>query len=330
MPINIRLFNLEDYAQFVELFNVINPEYVTTVKEMRYRDEHNDPKCKSKRWVAEMDGQLVGYGEYTQFADIYHPRKFVVRTSVHPDYRRRGIGSAIYDRVLEGLQPFDPIAVSGRSREDWRDGMRFAQKRGFHEVMREWESRLDVAAFDIRPYAGVEDHVRAQGILIKTCRELESDPDRLRKLYELESELDHDVPAPEPVTAIPYEVFVDRMTHHPNLLPDAYFVAVAGDEYAGTSALWSSSSSKDLYTGLTGVRRAYRRKGIALALKIRGIEYAKAYGAVTLKTWNESNNRAMLSINERLGYVKQPAWVDFSKVIQEEEQTVTLTHATAM
>jgi GNAT superfamily N-acetyltransferase len=120
------------------------------------------------------------------------------------------------------------------------------------------------------------------------------------------------------------------MAHSPNLLPDAYFVAVDGDEYAGTSALWSSPGSNQLYTGLTGVRRAHRRKGIALALKLRGIDYAKTHGVATIKTWNESNNRAMLSINERLGYVRQPAWVDFSKTLRKEEEAVTLIRATAM
>ena len=58
----------------------------------------------------------------------------------------------------------------------------------------------------------------------------------------------------------------------PDLIPEAYFVALdaATGEYAGMSQLWHSQGSDDLYNGLTGVRRAYRRRGLALAKTRRG------------------------------------------------------------
>ena len=35
-----------------------------------------------------------------------------------------------------------------------------------------------------------------------------------------------------------------------------------------------------------------------------------------IKTWNNSGNRPILAINERLGFVRQPAWIQFRKVLQ--------------
>lgn len=314
----IRLFSLDDYPAICKITNAVYPEYPSTVDELRFQDEQRDKKCRLQRWVAERDGRVVGVGEYTQLPGTYHPQKFVINVMVDPDHQRHGLGAALYDQVSEGLRPLDPISLRSNVREDMTRGVQFLKDRGFREAMRSWESRLDVAAFDPSPYEGLDEKMRAQGIEIKILKELQGDSDHTRKLYQLECELLKDVPHPDEQTTISYETFIARTLKNPNLLPQAYFVALHQAEYVATSALWASQGNDDLYTGLTGVKRAYRHRGIALALKLRGIAYAKAHGRSIIKTWNESNNRAMLSINEALGYVKQPAWIDFIKVVKKE------------
>ena len=71
-------------------------------------------------------------------------------------------------------------------------------------------------------------------------------------------------------------------------------------------------------TGLTGTRREYRRRGIAVAMKVHALGWAKANGYELTKTWNATTNTGMLAINERLGFVKQPAWIEFTKRFREE------------
>jgi GNAT superfamily N-acetyltransferase len=68
-----------------------------------------------------------------------------------------------------------------------------------------------------------------------------------------------------------------------------------------------------LWQGVTGVRRDARGKGIAMALKLRTVRYAIGRGVEHIKTWNDVRNRPMLSINEALGFEKQPAWVAYEK-----------------
>jgi len=318
MNLDIRPFTPEDYPAVTAIVNAAYAEYPRSVEELRFQDEHRDPKCKFQRWVAQGEGQVLACGEYNQTASMYHPRKFWLDVAVQPDRRRQGIGARLYDHVMAALQPFDPLAVRAGVREDMTHSLQFLKRRAFQEDMRSWESRLDVAAFDFAPYAGAEERARAQGIEIKSFAELAADPDRNRKVYELTMEVERDVPSPDPHTDVSYEFFVERRLNDPNLLPDAFFVALHDDKYVGTSALWASQGNDDLYTGLTGIRRDYRRKGIALALKLRGIAYARAHGRSLIKTWNESRNRPMLSINEALGYVKQPAWIFFVKVLKEE------------
>jgi RimJ/RimL family protein N-acetyltransferase len=160
--------------------------------------------------------------------------------------------------------------------------------------------------------------VRGRGIEIKTFRQLADDADRERKIYDLEWKLLEDVPGSEDLTQVPFEKWREDIIESPMFLPDGYFVALDGDRYVGMSNLWANRATDALNTGLTGVRRSHRRMGIATAMKVRAIAYARANGHPTIKTGNESNNRPMLSINERLGFVPQPAWVTLRKVLREE------------
>jgi GNAT superfamily N-acetyltransferase len=312
-------YSNEDYAAIVAVGNTAYPDHPGTVTEERFFDEHRDPKCKFGRWIAEVAGEVVGVGAFGQHTDMYHPRKFWIQATVRPEHQGQGIGKAMYQHLLAALEPFEPVSLRvGGVREDMLRGRRFLEDRGFREEQRGWESRLDVAAFDPSPYAEVEAKVRERGIQIATMRELAGDPERDRKLYELEMELMADVPQPEPFTAFSFEHYQERQLGDPNLLPDGFFVALHGGAYVGMSNLWRLQSLPDLQVGLTGVKRAYRRQGIAFALKLRSIAYARQRGAPILRTWNEIYNRPMLAINEQLGFVKQPAWIHYVKVLREE------------
>ena len=90
-------------------------------------------------------------------------------------------------------------------------------------------------------------------------------------------------------------------------------------DYVGVSMLGISQAEPDkLNTWLTGVRRAYRRRGIALATKLHAIDFARKRGTRTITTDNEENN-PMYQINLRLGFERKPTWFDFEKKLVEED-----------
>ncbi len=314
MNLHVRPFESEDYGATVELSNRLFPEYPKSIEEVQSRDGQRDPNCRFRRFVADRFGQVVGHAEYDQSPSMYHPQKFEIGVYVDPNQQRKGIGTALFDYLMMDLDPFDPITLRSFAREDDEASVRFLTKRGFREVMRSRESRLEVPSFDFSPYAELEDEVAQRGITLTTLGELADDPDRDRKLYELDMELLEDVPFPDERTRISFAHFKRRFLQNPNLLPDAYCVATAGDHYVGVSSLWASQASpEELYTGLTGVRRDYRHQGLALALKLKTIQYAAEHNYRTIKTLNASTNRPMLALNERLGYAKQPAWITFAR-----------------
>lgn len=319
MDIAIRPFTGDDYEGFAALRNAVFPEYPFSVADWQHMDKHRDPKCRFARFVAEQDGLIVGVGIYANMTWMYHPQKFFVDVSVHPEYQRKGIGRRLTDHLMRQVEVFEPLVLRTEVREDKARDVLFVQRYGFEEELLIWESRLDLQSFDVAPFADDLERTQQHGIVIKSFRELEADPQRNQKLHALITECEQDVPAPDPITAVPYEVWLEHTLDAPGLMPDAYLVALNGDEYVGLSQLWKREGSSDVDNGLTGVKRSYRGKGIALALKLQNIIYARQQGYTQIKTSNESTNLPMLAINERLGFVRQPAWINFVKKMGDKQ-----------
>lgn len=231
--------------------------------------------------MAECDGRVVGFARYDQQASHYHPRKFHLEVVVDPALFQRGIGRRLYDLVLAEVAGLKPTTVDAWSREDMACRVGFLARRGFVEDMRLWTSVLDLTTFDSSRFAHLAPAVEAQGM-----------------------------------TEVSFDRFL-RNHDRPTLLPPGFFVALDGEQYVATSHLWLSPEADLLRTGGTGVRRAYRRRGIAFALKVRSLEFAQAHGYRRVQTENESNNRGMLAINDQLGFARNPAWVHYLKSIQD-------------
>jgi GNAT superfamily N-acetyltransferase len=192
------------------------------------------------------------------------------------------------------------------------------EQRGFVEVFRERPLHLEVMAFDPSPYKGLATKLHTQGIEIKTLRELEGDADRDQKVYDLFWQANQDVPKEREITRMAFGEWVGWTLNDPLVPHEGYIVAVHGDAYIGLSEFGTYREGDALQAGLVGVQRAYRRRGIALAMQIRAIAYAKAIGYPLIKTSTSVTNRPMLSLYTRLGFVPQPDWIQLEKVCREE------------
>ncbi|MBC8142711.1 MAG: GNAT family N-acetyltransferase [Armatimonadetes bacterium] len=319
LPVSIRPFDpARDYERIAEIATLCYPDHPETADELRDADARRDMKYVHRRHVAESEaGTVVGFGRYDQDTYQFHPRRFGLSVEVHPDYRKRGVGTRLYDHLVAELEKYQPVRFRAYAREDKPDTVRFVVSRGYEPQIAEWESYLLPQDFDSAPFAA---HTTVPGVTIRSLRELQTEPNYDRRLCDLDAEVSLDMPGSEPTTTPSFADWRKQTLDNPNLLPDGYFVAVddATGAYIGLSVLWKRQADRDLYTGATGVLPAYRRRGIALTLKLRALTYAKATGAPKVRTWNAQVNRAMLAINERLGFVKEPAWIEYGKTVRPE------------
>lgn len=322
---NVRPFNPteEEYQAIVDVYNADWPDDPATTSTWQHEDEKRDKRYLFLRYVVEADGKIVAEGCYGEDDWSYVPGKYFFAFSMHPDHQGELLQQAIYAYVLEQLASCEPAPTSlwGYSREDRPVRNEFLLANGFKQAMREPRSILDLTTFDHSRFEGAEEKAREKGLELTSLADYATlDPDWQHKYWEACSEIERDVPSTDPVTPPPFDEFVKRC-EHPHFRADAQFVAIdkhGSDDPNAWEVVALSQLGVDpniqekVHTWLTGVRRAYRRMGLATALKLRAIKFAQTHGARYIETDNEENN-PMYGINMTLGFEPQPAWLEFQK-----------------
>jgi GNAT superfamily N-acetyltransferase len=316
LSLEMREFDPNDYPRLLEIYNTNYPDYARSVVEWRSRDDTVDrSKYYWQRYCFLERNAIVGFGEVSHVTDMFHPYKFWITIFVDPPSQGRGVGSSIYERLSGELGKLNAVAAWAGSKEDLPRLTEFYQKRGFAEKLKAWESRLDLRTMDPSRFRDYSEKVLRQGITITNlAAERNKDQDSLRKLHELVQLISADMPSPSPFTPISYEQWEAFELKNPSLLPEGYMIAKDGSKFVGLSTVWRiDREPRGLVQGNTGVRREYRGRGIAVALKLKVIDFARRNGYEKMKTWNASNNAPMLAVNTKLGFKREVGWITLEK-----------------
>ena len=242
--------------------------------------------------LARQDGVLLGSGFAALFPGL--PESPRVMITVPPARRGRGAGTALYSAISDwarerGLESLEAVLADNDP-----DSLAFAERRGFVKERHEKGVALDLTAIEpppVEPPPGVE-------IVSWADR-----PELARGLFEVSLEASPDVPGYEDEEHQPFEAWLEHDMQGPGDWPEATFVAVAGDEVVGYAKFSiSSTSATSAYHDLTAVKRDWRGRGVARALKAAQIGWAKANGYELLRTTNDERNTPMRRLNEQLGY----------------------------
>ncbi|MEO1267322.1 MAG: GNAT family N-acetyltransferase [Myxococcota bacterium] len=303
------------YADMTALHNRYWPRSPRTVEQIKQEDSQWEAALYRERILLyDGDHRMLGFGSVFQapWSDI--PNKLFIEATIDPDLNGTDIEATFFARLMERARHREAISVVSGTYQDRTDRIALIQRYGF-----EWEatfakSEQDVTAFPMEQFAPVIERVQQQGITFATEVDLrQRHDDYVKRAWELAWDVEQDMPSPDPPRQTPLEVFQTWLDTDLRRLPEAAFFALDGDRYIGLTTLETlGDDGSVLGVGITGIRRTYRRRGVATALKVMATAFAREYGATSIRTTNEENN-PMFGLNIKLGFKPTPAWVSFVK-----------------
>jgi len=244
--------------------------------------------------LAELDGGLAGSGLVNR-SDTGNAH---VAPRVLPDKRGRGVGTALLEHLTAHAVSQGYERAGSHVAGDDDRSIAFAHRFGFEELRREVQQVLEVGASEAREFDAVEFVT------------LEERPDLLEAAYPLAQEGYEDMPIEG------LDISLETWLLEGGTLPEGSFAALADGQIVGYAGLlrWADEPTKAEH-GLTVVRRDWRRRGLASALKERQIGWAAANGVRRLVTYTQTGNESMQAVNARLGYVTTDVTVAFTRAL---------------
>ncbi|MEU8260792.1 GNAT family N-acetyltransferase [Micromonospora sp. NPDC048999] len=282
----IRPARPDDAPAVVALRTVVFPYLVRGVESTRRMIAEPPPGEDWTAWVAEVDGQVIGWASAYRNGQTSTPDVGEVSTlHVHPAHRGRGVGTALLDTALGHLR-----VVGARRVRTWSQpgSLPFARRHGFTP-----SRELRYSALDLRPTPPMPEP--PPGVRLLPAAEV--DP---RRIYQVDAESSLDEPGDIPTDAMGYDTWRYEVWDNLGLDRDASTVA----EVDGTPTAISLviRDGDRMWSGYTGTVPAHRGRGLARLAKQAALHRAATAGVRTAYTSNDEANAPMLAVNARLGY----------------------------
>ena len=261
--------------------------------------------------VAEVDGRVVGHSELTPRAVVDGTVRIGIEGVVHPEHRRRGIGTALLDRMAARARAYAEergarAVLVGTAPSDVPDVETLFARHGMSP--RRWQFVMTV---DLAPVADPPPEL-PPGYALATWEGLDSE--EIRRAHN-RAFVDH--PGWTPWSA---EMWDQWVTSARSTRPELSLVA--RDE-GGAIAAYVQSAEYDAVQEATGIREAFvgkvgtvpehRRRGLADVLLRTALHRYRAAGYERAALDVDSENpTGALGLYERAGFRTERRWTNYS------------------
>ncbi|MDX6492500.1 MAG: hypothetical protein QOH02_435 [Gaiellaceae bacterium] len=282
----------DDLQGALDLMASIYPERAVMLAEFRGQQSAYPDHAL---FQAHDEERLVGWSRVVAEPRLRERRLASSQVVVATDARRRGTGAALYRAVSDWARSSGLEQLEGQVKDGEDESLSWVERRGFRQTGRESLLELDLTAIEppeLDLPAGVE--------IVRWVDR----PELSRGLYEVACEASPDIPGAEDEAMDTFEDWLAHDMTGPGDKPEATFVALADGEVIGYAKFsLTDAQPKTAYHDLTGVKRAWRGRGVAGALKRAEIRWAKENGYEKASTMNEERNAPIRKLNERYGYL---------------------------
>lgn len=297
MTHQIRPMRRGDIPQTFALIQAVYPCLVFTEALMLERFDRPLAYYKNQHFVAVKDDVVVGH----------------IRTRLHQDDKGEAQGrvymAAVPSDHLDGALYGDLLRVAEKYLlENGADALRAeAAQEGvqlggahFRRVLLDhgYELSESTQILGLALSELPEPPPAPEGAELRTFADFEDDP---RPIYELDRLTSHDEPGEGAGGFLPYEEWLSAAWNNPSADKDISLVLLL-DGAPVTLSLYVSDGAGRMESGMTGTLAEHRGQGLAAYTKSKALELARGRGIEHAYTGNHSDNKPMLTINERLGY----------------------------
>jgi RimJ/RimL family protein N-acetyltransferase len=313
--VTYRPATLDDAALASDVMTAAYPPFPQDPVLTRYRWERVRTGYEFARYLAERDGQAIAFlgwihGPWEKLPE----RHCEVEVWLDQAQHELGLVSEMWSWIAEQALDEHPGILLAYCGEDEPVMLDSLAALGYTRERAEkvWELDLNAHGSRLRAEAAQAGaRLEPSGIQLTTVAAWDCQ-DKLQRLYEMDSITRQDIPSTMPILTESFDDFERRM-NGPDRRLDRTWIAVDGDRPVAMSYLRFPPVRGRVWTGYTASHPDYRGRGLARAVKLQSLAQAVELGVPVVGTDNDAENVAMLHINETLGYVRRPGYVEHHK-----------------
>jgi GNAT superfamily N-acetyltransferase len=276
------------------------------------------PDAEERHYAAVEDGRVVGW------CDVGFPTRGNLHFAgcsivVHPDHRRRGIGTALLEFVIKEVRAVGRTDLTSGTHIQWdggparsQAGAKFAERHGFKLALTVINRRCAVDALDPAEEERLWQEARAAaGDDYELVSWIGRTPDEyMDTICRIDSTILEEVPLgeldlePEHVDADLKNAKADRREAMGGQIVQTIAVDPQTREAVANTCFFLQEDEADIYQGITIVDPKHRGHRLGTLVKIANLQLLRENFPHARQIWtdNADVNAPMININQRLGY----------------------------